>query len=76
MLQEPVPPKALTRFRSTWQWNGAPAVLQSRATDEAGMVQPTRAQFVAQRGLRAQYHYNAIASWRVDEKGELANVYA
>jgi sulfane dehydrogenase subunit SoxC len=67
VLQEPVPPKALT-----WQWNGAPAVLQSRATDEAGMVQPTRAQFVAQRGLRAQYHYNAIASWRIDDSNAFA----
>ena len=26
-----------------WQWNGGPAVLQSRATDDTGMVQPTRA---------------------------------
>ena len=42
-LQEPVLPKALTRFRAAWQWNGGPAVLQSRATDETGMVQPTRA---------------------------------
>ena len=49
-LQEPVLPKALTRFRAAWQWNGGPAVLQSRATDETGMVQPTRAQFVAERG--------------------------
>ena len=75
-LQEPVLGKALTRFRIAWQWNGSPAVLQSRATDEAGMVQPTRAQFVAQRGLRAQYHYNAIASWRIDDKGEASNAFA
>src|SRR5438552_803989 len=32
-LQGPVLPKALTRFRIPWQWNGGPAVLQSRATD-------------------------------------------
>jgi sulfane dehydrogenase subunit SoxC len=75
-LQEPVLPKALTRFRAPWQWNGGPAVLQSRATDEIGMVQPTRAQFAAERGLRGLYHYNAIASWRIDEKGEATNVYA
>ena len=65
-----------TRFRAAWQWNGGPAVLQSRATDDTGMVQPTRAQFIAERGLRGDYHYNAIASWRIDEKGEAANVYA
>jgi sulfane dehydrogenase subunit SoxC len=75
-LQGPVLPKAVTRFRAPWQWNGGPAVLQSRATDDAGMVQPTRAQFVAERGLRGVYHYNAIASWRIDEKGEATNVYA
>jgi sulfane dehydrogenase subunit SoxC len=75
-LQEPVLAKALTRFRAAWQWNGGPAVLQSRATDETGMVQPARAQFVAERGLRGIYHYNAIASWRIDEKGEASNAYA
>lgn len=75
-LQEPVLPKAPTRFRAAWQWNGGPAVLQSRATDDTGMVQPTRAQFVAERGLRGQYHYNAIASWRIDEKGEASNAFA
>jgi sulfane dehydrogenase subunit SoxC len=75
-LQEPVLPKALTRFRMPWQWNGGPAVLQSRATDETGMVQPTRAQFIAERGLRGIYHFNAIASWAIDEKGQAANVLA
>jgi sulfane dehydrogenase subunit SoxC len=75
-LQEPVLPKALTRFRMPWQWNGGPAVLQSRATDETGMVQPTRAQFIAERGLRGIYHFNAIASWKIDEKGQAANVLA
>jgi len=40
------------------------------------MVQPTRAAFAAERGLRGVYHYNAIASWRIDEKGEATNVYA
>ena len=75
-LQEPVLSKALTRFRAAWEWNGGPALLQSRATDDTGMVQPTRAQFVADRGLRGQYHYNAIASWRIDEKGEASNALA
>jgi sulfane dehydrogenase subunit SoxC len=75
-LQEPILSKAPVRFRAAWQWNGGPAVLQSRATDDTGMVQPTRAQFTAERGLRGVYHYNAIASWRIDEKGEATNVYA
>ena len=76
VLNDPVLPKALARFRAAWQWNGGPAVLQSRATDETGMVQPTRAQFAAERGLRGLYHYNAIASWRINELGEVNNALA
>ena len=75
-LQEPDLTQSAMRFRAPWRWNGDPAVLQSRATDDTGMVQPTRAQFMAERGLRGGYHYNAIASWRIDEKGETINVYA
>ena len=68
-LQGPILPKAPVRFRAPWQWNGGPAVLQSRATDDTGMVQPTRAQFAAERGLRGVYHYNAIASWAHRREG-------
>jgi sulfane dehydrogenase subunit SoxC len=75
-LSGPILPKAPVRFRMPWQWNGGPAVLQSRATDDTGMVQPSRAAFIAERGLRGQYHFNAIQSWRIDDKGEAANVYA
>jgi sulfane dehydrogenase subunit SoxC len=75
-LQSPILPNAPVRFRAPWQWNGGPALLQSRATDDTGMVQPTRAAFIAERGLRGVYHYNAIASWRIDEKGEASNAYA
>ena len=75
-LPGPILPKAPVRFRAPWQWNGGAAMLQSRATDDTGMVQPTRAAFAAERGLRGIYHYNAIASWRIDEKGEATNVYA
>jgi sulfane dehydrogenase subunit SoxC len=75
-LQGPILPKAPVRFRAPWQWSGGPAVLQSRAADDTGMVQPTRAAFIAERGLRGIYHYNAIASWRIDDKGEATNVYA
>jgi sulfane dehydrogenase subunit SoxC len=75
-LQSPILPKAPVRFRAPWQWNGGAALLQSRATDDTGMVQPTRAAFIAERGLRGVYHYNAIASWRIDEKGEASNAYA
>jgi sulfane dehydrogenase subunit SoxC len=75
-LQEPVLAKALTRFRVAWRWNGGPAILQSRATDESGYVQPTRAALIAERGMRTIYHFNGIASWAVGENGEVTHVYA
>jgi sulfane dehydrogenase subunit SoxC len=84
-LQAPVLSKAFTRFRALWRWDGGPAVLQSRAWDEAGNVQPTRAQIVAERGQSAHtppatafvsQHYNGPTSWAVDAKGEVKHVYA
>src|SRR6202047_3876644 len=75
-LQPPVLSKALTRFRIAWRWNGGPAVLQSRATDESGYVQPTREKMIAARGNRAIYHSNAITTWPVSDKGEGTHVYA
>jgi sulfane dehydrogenase subunit SoxC len=75
-LQEPILPKSLTRFKLPWQWSGAPAVLQSRAVDSTGYVQPSRAKLIADRGARAQYHFNGIASWAVAANGGLTHVYA
>ena len=49
-LDGPVLSKALTRFRMPWRWDGQPVVLQSRAWDEAGNVQPTRAELFKERG--------------------------
>jgi sulfane dehydrogenase subunit SoxC len=74
-LDEPVLSKALVRFRLPWQWSGAPSVLMSRAIDEAGNVQPTRAALIAARGANYRYHYNAIQSWSVTPAGEIGNVY-
>jgi sulfane dehydrogenase subunit SoxC len=71
-LQDPVLPKCLTRFRLPWSWDGSPALLQSRATDETGAVQPTRDALLAQRGPNFAYHYNAIQSWRVAQDGGVA----
>ncbi len=75
-LSPPVLSKALTRFRIPWRWNGATAILQSRAIDETGYVQPTRTAQRAERGAKAIYHSNVITSWQVDESGELKHVYA
>ena len=73
-LQEPVLPKCLTRFSTTWEWSGQPTILQSRAVDDTGYVQPTYTQLRAARGTRSIYHNNAIQSWRVAESGEVSNV--
>jgi sulfane dehydrogenase subunit SoxC len=75
-LQEPVLPMALTRFRLAWRWNGRPALLQSRATDTTGYVQPTRAELISRRGTKALYHFNGVTTWGVAENGELKHVYA
>lgn len=73
-LQEPVHTKALTRFRIDWNWDGGPALLQSRAIDETGFVQPKIRQLREVRGSRSIYHNNAIQTWRVDATGEVSNV--
>jgi sulfane dehydrogenase subunit SoxC len=84
-LQEPVLSMAFTRFRMPWRWNGGPAILQSRAWDEDGNAQPTRAQFVAARGELpsvppllgfANHHFNAVVSWAIDNKGTISHAYA
>jgi sulfane dehydrogenase subunit SoxC len=75
-LDGPVLSKSLTRFRSPWMWNGAPAVLMSRATDEGGERQPTREAWVAQYAPGQPYHYNAINSWGVDAAGQVRTLYA
>ena len=74
-LQAPIHTKALARFRIDWQWDGAPALLQSRVIDETGYVQPTYRQLREVRGTRSIYHNNAIHTWRVDASGEVGNVH-
>ena len=74
-LTEPVLSKSLVRFRMPWHWNGNLSVLMSRAVDETGAVQPTRAALMAARGANYRYHYNAVQSWNVSAAGEIGNVY-
>ena len=73
-LQEPVMSKCLSRFSLDWAWDGQPALVQSRATDDTNYVQPTYQQLRAVRGTRSIYHNNAIQSWLVQESGEVRNV--
>ena len=55
-------------------WDGGPALLQSRARDDTGYVQPMLRQLRAMRGTRSIYHNNAIQTWRVDSSGNVDNV--
>ncbi|MFO0458238.1 MAG: sulfite dehydrogenase [Burkholderiales bacterium] len=73
-LETPVLSKCLTRFNLDWTWDGKPALVQSRATDETGYVQPTYRQLRAVRGSRSIYHNNAVQTWQVTESGEVRNV--
>ena len=73
-LESPIQSKSLTRFNINWTWTGATAILQSRAIDETGYVQPKINQLRAVRGTRSIYHNNAIQSWKIAESGEVSNV--
>ena len=73
-LEGPVLNKAFTRFNIDWVWDGGPAILQSRAIDDTGYVQPKINQLRARRGTKSIYHNNAIQSWRVAENGEVSNI--
>lgn len=75
-LTGPVLPKAPTRFRLPWQWDGRPATLMSRATDESGGTQPTRASWIAEYAPGQSYHFNGIQIWGIDADGTVKNVYA
>jgi sulfane dehydrogenase subunit SoxC len=74
-LQEPVLPKALTRFRIPWEWReGDSAYLQSRAMDETGRVQPSITALRRARGVESIYHKNSIHTWLVERDGVVVNV--
>ena len=74
VLQEPRLPLALTRFRFEWRFEGQSVVIASRAVDETGYVQPTRAALIAVRGMNSTYHYNGIKPWRIRADGTVINV--
>src|SRR6185503_13533525 len=74
-LAGPALPMSLTRFRIPWAWNGAEAMLQSRATDEKGNVQETRAAWTAQFSAAHRYHNSMIQTWLVAADGSVSNEY-
>lgn len=66
--------KCLTRFSFMLNWQGEPLLLQSRAIDETGYVQPTISQLREQRGVNSIYHKNSIHTWKVNSDGSVQNV--
>ena len=66
--------KALTRFYLDTEWDGSEWLLQSRAIDETGYIQPTKAQLRELRGENSVYHNNCIQTWHLSENGILENV--
>jgi len=73
-LQAPVLSKCLTRFRFPLQWDGRPLLIQSRAVDDSGYVQPSIEMLRGVRGLNSIYHKNSIHTWRILPSGEVQNV--
>ena len=73
-LETPVLDKCLTRFNIDWVWDGSPVILQSRAIDDTGYVQPKINQLREVRGTKSTYHNNAIQSWKIADSGEVTNV--
>ncbi|MFX0545902.1 sulfite dehydrogenase [Roseovarius sp. S1116L3] len=73
-LAKPGEAKALTRFYLDTEWDGEEMLLQSRAIDDTGYIQPTKTQLREVRGLNSIYHNNAIQTWLVSANGEAENV--
>jgi sulfane dehydrogenase subunit SoxC len=57
-----------------WRWDGKPALLESRAIDEKGFVQPTLAELRKIRGTNSVYHNNSIQTWQVKADGSIFDV--
>ncbi|KZK84975.1 Sulfoxide reductase catalytic subunit YedY [Pseudovibrio sp. Ad13] len=66
--------KSMHRFYFEFDWDGKPLLLQSRAHDSTGYIQPTKNELRAVRGENSIYHNNGIHTWYVSENGEAENV--
>ncbi len=73
-LDGPVLPRAVSRFYYEFDWDGSDLLLQSRAMDDTGYVQPTKDELRAVRGVNSIYHNNGIQTWHVRSNGEVENV--
>ncbi|EKD40358.1 MAG: hypothetical protein ACD_75C00076G0002 [uncultured bacterium] len=76
-LEEPVLDKCLTRFRFTWNWDGTPTSIASRAVDSTGYVQPSVEEIQKVRAITGfVQHHNGIFPWSINAAGEVRNAIA
>lgn len=73
-IDGPSLPMALHRFYYEFDWDGSPLLLQSRAIDSTGYIQPTKDELRSVRGTNSIYHNNGIQTWHVKKGGEVENV--
>ena len=73
-LAQPGVPMAMTRFYLDHVWDGEEMLLQSRAVDETGYVQPTKDALREIRGENSIYHNNGIQTWWIKKDGSAENV--
>ncbi|MCO4845624.1 MAG: sulfite dehydrogenase, partial [Sulfurovum sp.] len=66
--------KSWTRFSLMHEYTGKPMLLSSRASDDAGHIQPSVKNERAAVGIEGVYHRNAVHTWEIDAKGEVTNV--
>ncbi len=73
-IDGPVFDRACVRFYAEFEWKGEELLLQSRAIDETGYVQPSKADLRKIRGVNSIYHNNGIQTWALKASGEVENV--
>lgn len=66
--------KSMHRFYYEFNWNGSDLLVQSRAHDSTGYVQPTKDELRFIRGKNSIYHNNGIQTWHINTKGVAENV--
>jgi sulfane dehydrogenase subunit SoxC len=73
-IDGPVLEASLTRFYAEFDWQGQELLVQSRAMDSTGYVQPSKSDLRKVRGVNSIYHNNGIQTWLVRANGETENV--
>lgn len=73
-IDGPVFDRSLTRFYVDFDWRGEELLIQSRAHDDTGYMQPTKDELRKVRGVNNIYHNNGIQTWLVRADGETENV--